>query len=139
MEERTQEVRLRHHHLLCTMTFSGHGYDRGFVANMEEVVARLRSPDGQWVRLEASCDALCAACPNAAEGVCRDHRSVLRKDRSAALFLGLPERAVLEAAPLIRSVEERMRSLTDIRQVCGDCQWAELCNEWLRGRRSLEG
>ncbi|HPD08199.1 MAG TPA: DUF1284 domain-containing protein, partial [Methanomassiliicoccales archaeon] len=90
-------------------------------------------------RLEASCDALCAACPNAAEGVCRDHRSVLRKDRSAALFLGLPERAVLEAAPLIRSVEERMRSLTDIRQVCGDCQWAELCNEWLRGRRGLEG
>jgi len=127
-----REVRLRHHHLLCTRTFGGRGYDYRFVANMEEVVSSLRSPQDLVVRLGASCDDICSRCPNAVRGLCRDHGSVLEKDRSAALFLSLPDEGTFPAGPLMQMVEERLRALDDIRLVCGECEWAELCNEWLR-------
>ena len=129
-----REVRLRHHHLLCTRSFGGRGYDYRFVANMEEVVSRLRSPDGLVVHLATSCDDICSQCPNAVSGLCKDQESVMEKDRSAALFLGLPEEGRFPAGPLLRKVEERLRALDDIRLVCGECEWAELCNRWLRAR-----
>ncbi|HNU36122.1 MAG TPA: DUF1284 domain-containing protein, partial [Methanomassiliicoccales archaeon] len=100
-----REVRLRHHHLLCTRTFGGRGYDYRFVANMEEVVSSLRSPQDLVVRLEASCDDICSRCPNAVRGLCRDHGSVLEKDRSAALFLSLPDEGTFPAGPLMQMVE----------------------------------
>lgn len=129
-----REVRLRHHHLLCTRNFGGRGYDYRFVANMEDVVADLRSPEGLLVRLEASCDDICSRCPNAVRGLCKEHESVMEKDRSAALFLSLPEDGTFPAGPLLKRVEERMLALDDIRLVCGECEWAELCNERLRAR-----
>ncbi|MHC1710347.1 MAG: DUF1284 domain-containing protein [Methanomassiliicoccales archaeon] len=129
-----KEIRLRHHHLLCTRTFGGRGYDYRFVANMEDVVSRLRSPDGLVIRLGVSCDDVCSQCPNAVRGLCKDHESVVDKDRSAALFLSLPDEGTFPAGPLLAMVEERLRELDDIRLVCGECEWAELCNERLRTR-----
>lgn len=134
-----REVRLRHHHLLCTRTFGGRGYDHRFVANMEEVVSILRSPHGAVIHLGIRCDDICSECPNAVRGLCRDRSSVAEKDRSAALFLGLPEEGTFEAAPLLEMVEERLRTLDDIGLVCGECEWADLCNEWLRTHCRSEG
>ncbi len=134
-----KEIRLRHHHLLCTRTFGGRGYDYRFVANMEEVVSELSSPDQLLVRLEIGCDDICAQCPNAVRGMCKDHDSVLEKDRSAALFLSLPEKGTFPAGPLLKMVEERLRGLDDIGLVCGECEWAELCNEWLSANRGADG
>ena len=134
-----KEVRLRHHHLLCTSTFSGRGYDYRFVANMEEVVSSLRSPDGLVIRLQIGCDDICAQCPNSVRGLCKDHGSVVEKDRSAALFLSLPDEGSFPAKPLLEMAEERLRELDDIRLVCGECEWAELCNERLGTRRRDDG
>lgn len=127
-----REIRLRHHHLLCTVMFSGHGYDRRFVENMERVVSSLRSPDGLTVRLSNSCDDICSFCPNETGGYCRERDSVLGKDRSAVQFLGLREDLVLPAGPLMEHVREKLSGLADIGTVCGDCEWANLCNERLR-------
>lgn len=129
-----REVRLRHHHLLCTRTFGGRGYDYRFVTNMEAVVEDLRSPEGLIVHIESSCDDICSQCPNAVRGLCREHESVTEKDRAAALFLDLPEKGTFPAEPLLKTAEERLRALDDIRLVCGECEWAELCNERLRAR-----
>ncbi|MHC1679806.1 MAG: DUF1284 domain-containing protein [Methanomassiliicoccales archaeon] len=131
-----KEVRLRHHHLLCTRTFGGRGYDYRFVANMEEVVTCLRSPNELVIRLDISCDDICSQCPNAVQGLCKDHESVVDKDRSAALFLSLPDEGAFPARPLLEMVEERLRELDDIRLICGECEWAELCNERLRSNAS---
>jgi len=130
-----KELRLRHHHLLCTSTFVGHGYDGRFVNNMERVVSILRSPEGLVIHLDIGCDDLCSSCPHAVRGVCKDHGSVVRKDRSAARFLSLPEEGSFPAGPLLDVVEERLRALDDIHLVCGECEWADLCNERLRAMR----
>lgn len=135
LQANMKEVRLRHHHLLCTRTFGGRGYDYRFVANMEEVVSILHSPDQLMIHLGIGCDDICLQCPNAVQGMCKDHESVVEKDRSTALFLSLPDEGSFPAGPLLEMVEERLRALDDIRLVCGECEWAELCNEWLRNNR----
>jgi uncharacterized protein len=132
-----REVRLRHHHLLCTRTFSGKGYDPRFVANMEKIVSALLSPNDHVIRLSASCDDICSSCPNKVRGRCKDQESVLEKDRSAAMFLSLPEETTLPAEPLLELVNERMCELDDIRLICGECEWAELCNEWLASSKKI--
>ncbi|MCG7845135.1 MAG: DUF1284 domain-containing protein [Methanomassiliicoccales archaeon] len=130
-----KEIRLRHHHLLCTQTFSGKGYDYRFVANMEEVVSALSSPKDLMVHLSIGCDDVCSSCPNAVRGFCEFQASVQEKDRSTAIFLDLPEEAVLPAEPLMELVKERMLGLDNINLVCGECEWAELCNERLKAER----
>lgn len=130
-----KDIRIRHHHLLCTLTFSGKGYDYRFVANMEEVVSALRSPQGLRVHLSMGCDDICSSCPNAVRGLCEFQDSVLEKDRSAAMFLDLPEEASVDAGPLLSQVRERLQELDDIHLVCGECDWAELCNSSLRKLR----
>jgi hypothetical protein len=139
LQANMKEVRLRHHHLLCTRTFGGRGYDYRFVANMEEVVSILHSPDQLMIHLGIGCDDICLQCPNAVQGMCKDHDSVVDKDRSAALFLSLPDEGAFPAGPLLSTVEERLRELDDIRLVCEECEWAELCNEWLRTNRGTDG
>ncbi len=129
---RMKEIRLRHHHLLCTQTFSGKGYDDLFVANMEEVASALQSPKELLVHLSMGCDDICSSCPKAARGLCEFQDSVLEKDRSAAMFFDLPEEGLVDAGPLLTRVKERLRELDDIRLVCGECDWVELCNYGLR-------
>jgi uncharacterized protein len=131
-----REVRLRHHHLLCTRTFIGRGYDRRFVANMEEIVSALRAPNDLVIRLSASCDDICSSCPNELRGRCKDQDSVMEKDRSVAIFLDIQGEAVLPAGPLMDLIDRKLSGLNDIRQVCGDCEWAVLCNEWLAGSKN---
>jgi hypothetical protein len=81
------------------------------------------------------CDDICSSCPNAVRGLCEFQDSVQEKDRSAAMFLDLPEEASVPAGPLLARVKERLRELDDIHLVCGECEWAELCNERLRSIR----
>ncbi|MCX6651592.1 MAG: DUF1284 domain-containing protein [Methanomassiliicoccales archaeon] len=133
-----REIRLRHHHLLCTQTFSGKGYDYRFVANMEDVVSALRSPEDLLVHISIAVDDVCSSCPNEVRGMCKDELSVVEKDRAAAMFLSLPEVTSLPAEPLLRSVRERLLGLDDFQLVCGECEWMKLCNRWLVELRSRE-
>ena len=131
-----KELRIRHHHLLCTSTFVGHGYDGRFVSNMKKVVSILRSPEELVIHLDIRCDDLCSSCPHAVRGVCKDHTSVVGKDRSAARFLSLPEEGSFPAGPLLDMVKKRLRALDDIHLVCGECEWADLCNARLSTLRA---
>ncbi len=129
--EYMREIRLRHHHLLCTQNFVGKGYDALFVANMQRVVAELASPEGLVIHLAAVCDDICSFCPNRVENRCKDEVSVFEKDRSAALFLDLAEDSTWPAAPLVHLVRERLKRLDDFDHLCGKCEWVGVCNERL--------
>ena len=126
-----KEIKLRHHHLLCTQTFTGKGYDYRFVANMEDVVSALGSPKDLVIRLSITSDDICSSCPNEVRGLCKDELSVIEKDRAAAMFLNLPEEATIPAEKLIGMIQERLRGLDDFWLLCGECEWLDLCNERL--------
>jgi uncharacterized protein len=130
-----KQVRLRHHHLVCMQNFVGKGYDEHFVANMRQVIEDLRGP-GAIAHLEIGCDDICSCCPNRDGPLCRDEVSVIGKDRSVARFLGIPERTEVDASAVIDHVRERMQGLDDIRSLCGECDWADLCNERMRAHRN---
>jgi len=130
-----KQVRLRHHHLACMQNFVGKGYDEDFVTNMRLVIATLGEP-GTVIHLSVGCDDICSCCPNRTGAVCCDEISVIGKDRSVARFLGIPERTEVDAAVALDRAKERMQELDDIRSLCGECDWADLCNEQMRTRRN---
>lgn len=130
-----RQVRLRHHHLVCMQNFVGKGYDEDFVANMRLIIATLGEP-GTIIYLSMGCDDICSCCPNRNGLRCRDEPSVIGKDRSVACFLGISERAEVDASAVLYRVKERILELDDIRSLCGECDWADLCNERMRAHRN---
>lgn len=119
-------IPLRPHHLLCTLSYSGHGYSEEFTARMDELTARLRAGEEPTFRLQISPDYLCEVCPNRTENGCESDEKVLRYDRKTLDALGLCESEIdyAEAKRLLRE------KLTDelLRSICGDCEWRELCS-----------
>jgi len=66
----SRDVRLRGHHFVCLQFFGGQGYNDEFVANLEEVVRRLRREPATLV---VGADDVCAECPNlSSSGTCAD-------------------------------------------------------------------
>lgn len=118
-------IPLRPHHLLCTLSYSGHGYSEDFTKRMDALTARLRSGEEPTFKLQVSPDCLCEVCPNRTENGCESDEKVLRYDRKTLDALGLCEGETdyAEAKRLLRD------KLTDelLRSICGDCEWRELC------------
>lgn len=119
-------IPLRPHHLLCTLSYSGHGYSEEFTARMDALTARLRSGEEPTFRLQISPDCLCEVCPNRTENGCISGEKVLRYDRNTLDALGL-EPSEINYADAKRVLREK---LTDelLKSVCGDCEWRELCS-----------
>ncbi|WP_328223074.1 DUF1284 domain-containing protein [Faecalicatena contorta] len=57
-------ITLRPHHLLCTQSYSGKGYDDTFVENMNRITQKLRTEEQTPVDIVFSTDSLCLCCPN---------------------------------------------------------------------------
>ena len=78
-------IKLRPHHLLCTQGYSGKGYSKEFVENMDEVVKRLRTEEATEVTIVFSTDDLCAQCPNGkGTDLCSTQEKVEDVDRKTA-------------------------------------------------------
>ena len=137
--ERMRGILLRPHHLLCATFFVGEGYDETFVENMERIVSLLTTPGDLEIQLTLECDDICERCPHQADGRCVFGTSVGRKDRSAALFLGLEDDTALPAAALMQRVRERLVGLGGLEDVCGECEWMGICNARLAEVRGKEG
>jgi hypothetical protein len=112
--------------------FTGEGYDKRFVLQMHDVIAKLDDPESS-VHLSIGCDEICKACPHLKNGVCDFNASVMRKDRATLEYLGLVEGEIRSSSLLRSLVEDRLSVLKDIDEVCGECEWSELCNQRLKG------
>lgn len=123
-------VRLRPHHILCLRTFIGKGYDEAFVDNMYEVQDRIEER-GAVIQLVKGCDDICVACPHRTDEACEFGASVDRKDTSVLSFLDLIAGTSIIASELGRMLEDRLQEISDIRDVCSECDWNGLCNDQL--------
>lgn len=123
-------LRLRAHHLLCMLTYTGKGYGDAFVREFDAVVRRIGA--GEAIELIAGPDDVCA--PIAGDPAEHCHcASVTRRDHLAAAalapLLGMPlepgARLSLTAALL-----QRLRTAFaqgGIRGACADCPWSAMC------------
>jgi hypothetical protein len=122
-------INIRAHHLLCLQGFQGYGYSQDFVRNMAEIIKKIESnPELQII---TGCDDICSYCPHQLEGVCqKDAGSVSGikdVDRRVLQHLDLKEGIKGRARDFISLAKARLRSISDIKDICGDCDWKEEC------------
>ncbi len=126
-------VKLRGHHLLCILTFVGHGYSRAFSENYKTVVQRLNA--GEPVVLVDGPDDICAALiKEDADPHCFTC-SVTERDTAALEVvravlerpLGIGEELVLTAdmIALLRGAYGKGKMAA----ACNGCEWQQLCDD----------
>ncbi len=128
-------VSLRPHHLLCTLTYVGEGYDRAFVANYDALVVRLQA--GEDILIVDGPDDICRPLLAGPDQHCRTG-SVIQRDGEAeqalAALLSRPVGAGQRLTPT-RELLARMREAFRIgqtRSACAGCEWADLCTSVAR-------
>ncbi len=135
---------LRGHHLLCVLGFRGLGYAPRFVANMNAIVDSYFGEPSPTVRVVASADDICAACPHRVGESCALSESsdecVRAKDEAVLRLLGLEPGARLPASALREQVAESIFPLT-LETLCADCRWHArgYCGEGLAALRAHGG
>lgn len=119
---------LRPHHALCAGFFRGKGYSEAFVANMTEVVGTLRASD-PLLTLRGGADAVCRCCPHNHDSVCDSADKVARYDAAVLRLTGLADGATLRWSALSALARERILAPGRLSEVCGDCQWYDICSQ----------
>ena len=127
-------MRLRAHHLLCLQTFRGKGYSPEFTANMTRVKEELEKDESVQVEIVSGADDICRACPHLKEGGCCDkEKQVKLTDERAAIRIGL-------ASGEGRYRDLKSQAMTvfesgDLPEICGCCQWLDLCLKLSGGKK----
>ena len=115
-------MRLRPHHLLCTQSYSGKGYDESFVRNMNQITQKLRGSEPVPVEIVFSTDDLCAHCPNMlGENLCRDNDKVLHYDKMTARYFNIEEKTYIYQE-ITQKIREKMTPGL-LEEICRGCEW----------------
>ncbi|SFI37350.1 DUF1284 domain-containing protein [Jannaschia pohangensis] len=121
-------LRLRPHHVLCSIGFEGSGYDGPFIANMRHIVTQvLRGPGGrdQRIWISDTADAICAPCPKRVGLGCESQDKIDRFDRDHAEALDLtPGQALSWGECHDRAVARVVPA--DLDRICAGCEWLPL-------------
>lgn len=120
-------LKLRVHHLLCSVLYEGSGYSEAFVENMNNVVSALKDRETR-VCLVTGADSVCAECPNAmGDGGCaldgdKEEKSVDRLDIRIMDHTGLTAGKIYRAEEVIMQAASRMDAAF-FEQCCSECRW----------------
>lgn len=128
-------MRLRPHHLLCTQSYSGKGYDDAFVENMNRLVKELRKKEPVPVEIVFSTDELCAHCPNMkSENFCKDNQKVISYDKKVTEYFHIEEKTYIYQ-DITKEIREKMTPEM-LEDICGSCEWYPIsaCRRVLCGK-----
>ena len=122
-------MNLRPHHILCIQKFTGHGYNEEFTLHMTALTAKLRGNPETSAVMTQGCDDLCRVCPNNRGGSCVSLEKVDRMDRRVLEACGLHYGETASWKQLAEKGREEIFETDQFEQVCGSCQWNELCRK----------
>ncbi len=120
--------KLRPHHGLCTAFFEGKGYSVDFVRNMTAVIEMLERDDPEIV-LTVGEDIICGNCPNNRTHICESSEKVVRYDGAVLELCGLAAGDAVRWSDFRSAVFDRIISPGRLSEVCGGCQWYNICGE----------
>lgn len=129
-------MRLRPHHLLCTQSYSGKGYDDAFVKNMDQITRELRGEMPVPVEIIFSTDILCEHCPNMqGRNLCKDNKKVTSYDKKVTEYFHIEETTYIYQ-DITRKIRKQMTPEM-LEDICGDCQWYPVssCRKILCGKQ----
>ena len=126
----TKTYRIRPHHGMCLYFFEGKGYSDGFTAHMAAVKGWLLEEQGPAsLQLVGETDEICSACPHNKSGRCESAEKVDRYDNGVLQYTGLREGQKMTFQEFERMVEEKILNPGYGKNICGDCQWREICHK----------
>jgi len=132
----TAPVRLRGHHFICLQFYGGQGYSDEFVANLTELVTRLRS---EPARLVAGADDVCSACPSLSDTrECADPHTgeaeIARIDTLAQELLGMDVGDMVTLAQAAERLADDAVAVGRWRyESCDGCSFESVCEPgWKR-------
>ncbi len=132
-----EPVRLRGHHLLCLLTYKGHGYSPDFVAGMTATVDRLVA--GATAEIVEGPDDICAPlCRTEGQPHCHA-ATVPERDRKALSLVAVVLGRTLGAGDrLVLDEEIRVRLRAAYRDsafeaACALCEWQPFCRDIAAG------
>ena len=126
IERGYNNMEIRPHHALCAHFFVGKGYSEQFVEHMIKTLAALNC-DGAVVTLTNKCDELCKQCPNNRNGACESDDKVRAIDIRAIEAMRLHFGETVLWSDLYSLAEHRVLEPGMLKEVCGDCEWIDLC------------
>jgi uncharacterized protein len=126
---------LRGHHLLCSISYSGAGYSPEFIANFDDLCARLTA--GEEVRLTFAPDTICKPMLGSAD--CHCHRPhILLRDLLGFLSASLATGRLLWPGRTVRFTKADVARLRGsfragwVRAGCIRCPWFDHCTRTAR-------
>ena len=125
-------IKLRAHHGMCLAFFRGEGYSNSFSEHMAEIKRELQG--NPKLQLLAETDVICEKCPNLileANGEsshCNTPLLVKGYDQAVLDICGLKANSVTDWQTFSTLVEERILHSQKRIEICGNCQWNDLCS-----------
>lgn len=120
-------LKIRAHHGMCLRYFEGKGYDHGFTRHMQKVSECLK--EDTRIQVVDQADVICQNCPNLTAGVCESREKVRNYDQGVLDACNLGAGAVLTWGGFSRLVEEKLLCAGKRSDICGDCQWNDVCEK----------
>lgn len=120
------QYKIRAHHGMCIAFFQGKGYSNDFTAHMGEMIHKLES--NPTICITAQTDAICRKCPNNIQGICETECKAAAYDRQVLWRCGLSDGMILPYADFKKSVYEHILLPGKREEICGTCQWSEICH-----------
>lgn len=124
-------IKMRPHHLLCSLCFEGKGYSPAFVKNFWHIVEQLRHDRNNendapvFIEIIRKNDAICKACPHQRGDICKDEGGIIKQlDDAHANALGLCEGDILSWKDAIYKIKATIDIETHY-QICKACRWRE--------------
>lgn len=110
---------------MCFSFFQGKGYSGEFTENMWKMKENL--VQNPAVVLLRETDDVCARCPNNRQGGCASQDKVEEYDRQVLARCGLTAGQSIRWSDFERLVREKILIPGRREEICGDCEWSDLC------------
>lgn len=131
-------MKLRPHHLMCTQGYSGKGYSKDFVENMNNITDILRNNKDVKINLVFFTDDICISCPEKLEeDLCSSNNKIKSIDEKVVRYFNLEEKEY-NYKKIVKYIKDNMtEEIMD--DICSTCQWYHMskCKEVMCSDRSL--
>ncbi len=98
---------------------------------MKEIIEILDKSNPK-VTVVQSCDIICRACPNNANGACRSGQKATDIDRRCLEICGLKAEETLSWSELKKRAFDKIIAANRLCEVCADCEWAQVCGKKIK-------